>query len=119
MFLNAQYFTQTSVIASSLLGVVNSLVAVAFAAALLFFFWGVAKYILASGDEDAKIQGRRIIIVGIIALFVISAIGGILYFIGGELGIPLDSGGGGGAGSCENVCGLGYYCTGGVCYPDQ
>ena len=51
------------------------------ALALLFFFWGLAKYILASGDETAQADGRRIMIWGIIALFVIIAVWGLVQVI--------------------------------------
>jgi hypothetical protein len=67
--------------------IVDLLIPIAFAVALLFFFWGLAKFILASGNEEAKAQGKNIMIWGILALFVMAAIWGIINFIGTALGI--------------------------------
>lgn len=55
--------------------------------ALLVFFWGLVKFIFASGNEDAKEQGKNLMIGGIIALFVIVSIAGILQWIGEAVGI--------------------------------
>ena len=55
--------------------------------ALLAFFWGLARYIFAAGNEDARDQGRRIMIGGIIALFVMVSIWGLVRFIGEALGV--------------------------------
>lgn len=46
--------------------------------ALIYFFYGLAKYILSAGDEDAKNTGRRIMIGGIIALFVMASVWGLV-----------------------------------------
>ena len=59
--------------------------------ALLVFFWGLVKFIFASGNEDAKEQGKNLMIGGIIALFVIVSIVGIIRWIGDAVGV--DQGG--------------------------
>lgn len=66
--------------------VTDILIPLAFVLALLFFFWGVARYILAVGS-DGKEEGRKIMIWGVVALFVMSSVWGLVYFIGGELGV--------------------------------
>lgn len=48
--------------------------------ALLAFFWGLVKFIFASSDDDKK-DGKSFMIGGIIALFVMVAIVGIIKFI--------------------------------------
>lgn len=48
--------------------------------ALLAFFWGLVKFIFASSDDDKK-SGKNFMIGGIIALFVMVAIVGIIKFI--------------------------------------
>lgn len=55
--------------------------------ALLAFFWGLVKYIFAAGEEDKKSEGIRLMIGGIIAIFVIVSVAGIVAWIGGNLGI--------------------------------
>ncbi|HEY4479656.1 MAG TPA: hypothetical protein VI981_04875 [Candidatus Paceibacterota bacterium] len=75
------------VLVESVRRIVNMLIPLAFAIALLVFFWGLAKFILASGNEEAKDTGKRIMIWGIIALFVMASVWGIVAFIGNALGI--------------------------------
>lgn len=70
--------------------IVGLLIPIAAALALLYFFWGLAKFVLASGDEEAREKGKNIMIAGIISLFVIASIWGIVQFLGNQLNI--DSG---------------------------
>ncbi len=73
----------------SAFGIVNSiLIPLAFSLCLLYFFWGVAKYIKegASSDKAAE-EGRRIMVSGIIGLFVAFSVWGIVAFIRSELGL--------------------------------
>lgn len=51
------------------------------ALALLYFFWGLAKYILNSGDEEKKAEGKSIMIWGIIALFVMVSVWGLVNLV--------------------------------------
>jgi hypothetical protein len=73
--------------------IVDSLIPLAFAAALLFFFYGIAKYIFRiGGDGDAVEDAKRIMVWGIIALFVIASVWGIVQFFRDEIGIdPIDT----------------------------
>jgi uncharacterized membrane protein YidH (DUF202 family) len=50
--------------------------------ALLFFFIGLAKYILNTGKEDEKEKGKNIMIWGIIALFVMVSVWGLVNLLG-------------------------------------
>lgn len=62
----------------SILSLLRWGVYIAMALALVYFLWGVAQYILASGDEDKKAYGRNVMIYGVIALFVMSAVWGLI-----------------------------------------
>lgn len=65
------------------------LIPLAFALCLLYFFWGVAKYIKdGAGSDKAAEEGRRIMTWGIVGLFVAFSVWGIISFIKSELGIP-------------------------------
>ncbi len=55
--------------------------------ALLGFFWGLMKYIFAQSDEGAKADGKKIMIMGVIALFVMVAVWGLVGFIADNLGV--------------------------------
>jgi SNF family Na+-dependent transporter len=59
------------------------LVPLVFTLALLFFFWGMVKYIQ-SEDKD-KEQAKKMMIWGVVALFVMSSIWGIISFLQDEL----------------------------------
>lgn len=63
------------------LGIVDLLVKVSFGLGLLFFFWGIAKFILAAGDESKHEEGKRLMIWGVVALFVMASIWGIVGFV--------------------------------------
>ncbi|MCK5060074.1 MAG: hypothetical protein KAR00_02980 [Candidatus Pacebacteria bacterium] len=58
----------------------NDLTRIAAAAALLFFFWGLAKFILNADNEKARADGKRLMQWGITALFVMVSIWGIITF---------------------------------------
>jgi len=57
------------------------------ALALLFFFYGLTKYILNAGDEEKKKDGRSIMIWGVVALFVIVSVWGLVRVIGNTFNI--------------------------------
>lgn len=61
--------------------IVDQLIPLVASLTLLAFFWGLAKYIFNAGDEQAREQGKRVMIGGIIALFLIASVGGIVQFI--------------------------------------
>ncbi|MFQ5662115.1 MAG: hypothetical protein ACE5F2_02590, partial [Candidatus Paceibacteria bacterium] len=66
---------------------VNALVPIAIGFAVLFFFWGLAKYILNAGDEEKKSEGRNIMIWGLIALFIMVSIWGIINVLAETFGV--------------------------------
>jgi len=55
------------------------------AVAVLVFFWGLAKFILGSGDPKRIEEGKAIMIWGTLGLFVMVSIWGILGLLYGEL----------------------------------
>lgn len=66
-------------------GIVGLLIPIVFALALLYFFWGLAQYILS--EEHDKDKAKKRMLWGIIALFVMSAVWGLVKFIQTNLGI--------------------------------
>lgn len=66
--------------------IVSVLIPLAFGLCLMYFFWGVAKYIKSIGSE--KDEGKQVMVWGILALFIVSSIWGIISFIRTELQIP-------------------------------
>jgi hypothetical protein len=80
-------FTWLNSIVTSLDTLVGLLIPVVIALGLLFFIWGLVTYIAASGDEAAKEEGKRKMIWGIIALFVIVAVWGLVSLLGELVGV--------------------------------
>jgi hypothetical protein len=76
-----------STLIDSIGGIIQTLLPIVVALALLFFFWGLARYILAAADEAKKEEGKRIMIWGVVALFVMVAVWGLVGFIGDAFGI--------------------------------
>ena len=68
-------------------GLLKLAIPIAYGLAVLFFFYGIAKYISQAGNEKAAKEGKSIMIYGVIAIFVISSVFGIIKFIGNTLGI--------------------------------
>lgn len=86
----------TDIIDAAFSIVKDVLIPLAFALCLLYFFWGVVKYLRSSaGSDNAAEEGRRIMVWGIVGLFVASSIWGIVSFIQKELtlkGLPTTEG---------------------------
>jgi len=57
--------------------------------ALIFFMWGVAMFILGAGDPEKREQGKHIMIWGIVALFVIVAVWGIVFWLANLFGVSV------------------------------
>jgi hypothetical protein len=67
--------------------ILNGLLPVVVGLALLYFFWGLGKYILSAGSEEKKEEGRNIMIWGVISLFVMVSVWGIVGLLGETVGI--------------------------------
>jgi len=55
--------------------------------ALMVFFWGLAKFIFRlGGDETAVKEGKKLMLWGLIALFILLSLMGILAFLYRDFG---------------------------------
>lgn len=62
---------------------------VMFALGLVYFFWGVGQFILNdAGNDKSREEGKKKMVWGVVALFVMFSIMGILSTISGLTGIP-------------------------------
>lgn len=61
--------------------IVNPLVLIIIGFAVVYFLWGVARYILHSGDVKAREEGRSMMIYGIIAIFVMVSMWGFVNLL--------------------------------------
>lgn len=69
----------------NVLGVFSNLINLAIplviALAVLGFFWGLMKYIFSQGDDEKKVDGKNMMIWGIIALFVMVSVWGLIRML--------------------------------------
>lgn len=63
------------------------LVPFALSLSVLFFLWGLAKFVYRAGDPKSHEDGRRVMIWGVIAIFVFVSIYGIMEMIANLFGI--------------------------------
>jgi uncharacterized membrane protein len=69
-------------------GLMNQVVRIIFGLALIYFFWGGARFILNAGDAKTREDGKNKMIWGVITLFVMISIYGIIAWLTGVLGLP-------------------------------
>lgn len=72
-------------------GPVTYLIGILFSVAVLVFFWGIVLFIGHAGDEEAVQKGKGFILWGMIGIFVLVSIWGIVGYFQTSLG--LDTGG--------------------------
>jgi len=81
---NIGYFTSLANQVTNFLGLLTPII---FALAIIYFFWGLAKFILAAGDEEARAQGKSIMIWGVVAIFVMISVYGLVTLLGSIVGV--------------------------------
>ena len=57
---------------------VNGLIPIVLALTVLIFFWGLAMYLWDAGNAEKKGQGIHIMVMGVVALFVMVSLWGII-----------------------------------------
>ncbi|MAJ97382.1 MAG: hypothetical protein CMI56_02085 [Parcubacteria group bacterium] len=61
--------------------IVNGLIPLVLAIAVLTFFWGLAMYMLNTADSESRSKGVSIMFMGIIVIFVMVSIWGIVRIL--------------------------------------
>ena len=80
--------TLSTPIVQSLFNVlINPLVKLIFAGAVFYFIWGVFKYIRAADDPAERIQGGKHIMYGILGIFIMISVWGIISVLRSTLGV--------------------------------
>lgn len=77
-------FTSNSTFASvvaNIVSLLNLVIGVLAALALVIFFWGLVRYIYHSDDAHSREEGRSSIMWGLVALFVLFSLFGILQLL--------------------------------------
>lgn len=77
---------------SVLIGFINIVIPVVSSMALAFFLWGAARFIYRSGDSEGHGHDRDMLTWGLVALFVLFSLWGIIAFLQNAfLGAPASS----------------------------
>ncbi len=93
-FLASAQLTNVSSLLTSVGQLINTALPIVVGLALLGFFWGLAMFVFNAGNEEKRGEGRSIMIWGVVALFVMVAVWGLVNFLGTALlGSPTGSGG--------------------------
>jgi len=69
--------------------IINPLLWLIVAAALVYFLWGAAEFIRNAESDDGRSKGKRHMLWGIIGLFLILSVKGILYAVTRTFGVEL------------------------------
>jgi hypothetical protein len=73
--------TLKELIDDTFIPMLQSLVILIIGLALLYFLWGLAVFVLKSGDEKGREEGKQKMLWGIIVLFVMASFGGIIKIL--------------------------------------
>ncbi len=67
--------------------ILNPLIKVLFAVALIIFAWGLIEFFLAKQTNESLEQGRRHMLWGLVGMAIMGGVFGIMYFIITTLGV--------------------------------
>ncbi len=67
--------------------ILNRVIPILMIIATIVFLWGVIRYITAQGDEDKVGEGRKFIVFGLIGLFIMVAIWGVVRALVSQFGV--------------------------------
>ncbi len=87
VFAFAQSLGNVGTLVDNVKGIINKIIPLLFGVAIIYFFWGLITFIRAAGDPKGQEAGKSQMIWGIIALFVMVAIYGLINWLGTAIGI--------------------------------
>jgi len=66
--------------------IANPIIKLLFAAAFVMFFWGILKFFKEHDNEELRNEGKRHMLWGIVGMFIIVAVFGIMRLIANTVG---------------------------------
>lgn len=71
--------------------VLNPVIGLLFAIALVVFLWGVVEFLLQSDSEEAREKGKSHMLWGVIGMFIMFSVFAIIRLIAGTIGADVPS----------------------------
>ncbi len=87
VFVFAQSLPNVTAFLCSILGILNLVILIVGALAIIYFFWGLVKFIGSAGDAKTRADSQQKMVWGIVALFVMFSIYGIINWLGNAVAI--------------------------------
>ncbi len=85
-------FEQLNTPITSLSNIINRLIPLIIGAAVLVFLWGVLKYVISGDDAEKRADARWFMVWGVVALFVMVSVWGLVRILQNTLGVGSNTG---------------------------
>lgn len=69
--------------------IINPLIVLLFSVAVVVFIWGIVQFIWGTGGEEDRMAGKRHMVWGIVGIFIMVGVFGILAILMNTLGIKI------------------------------
>ncbi len=78
---------QISDVINDLKGIINAIIPLLISIAVLTLIWGIVKFVTSAGDEEKRKEGKDLMIYGIIGLFIMVSIWGLVGVLVSTFGL--------------------------------
>ena len=86
-FINVAHADVTSLVKKVNSVIINPIIVLMFGAALAYFVWGVAEFIAHASSDEGRSTGREHMIWGVVGMFIMISVFGIMQLIMNTLGV--------------------------------
>ena len=88
----AQDTGQVTSIVTNVQTILNTVITIVFILAIVVFGWGVVKYVTAANNPEKEKEARSFLWWGVIGIFVLAAVFGLVQFVAKYFGVGLTQG---------------------------
>lgn len=74
--------------------IINPLIGLLFTVAFILFLWGAVNFIFNSGDQDAQTKGKTHMLWGVLGMFIMVSVLGLLRILLNTFGVDVPQAGG-------------------------
>jgi hypothetical protein len=82
----AQRVTDADSLFTKVSNILNSVIVILISLSVVYLIYGVFKYMIA-GDEEKRKEGKNIVLYGVVALFVMISVWGLVRILAGTFGL--------------------------------